>query len=350
MTDYEHRPQARYAAVALAPEGSACHTGGMSRDRSTAGNRWVPGFFLSARPRETTGAADAASPRQNDALRAILLMCLGVSMFPFLNTCVKLLTAHYPVMEIVWARFTGHFLTMLAVFLPSRGWAIFRAHRPAIQMTRSFLLLGSTAFFVSAIGRVPLATASAIGFSSPIMVTALSVPLLGESVGPRRWSAVLAGFIGVLIVVRPGSGLLGPATLLLLASASCYALYQIATRQGTIHDSAETGIVYAALVGTVVTSLLLPLGFEWPHSLADAALFAGLGVFGGVGHYFVIRAFRLGPAALISPLGYLELVGSTTLGYVVFANFPDSWTWAGAGLIVASGVYIALRERRRRRD
>jgi drug/metabolite transporter (DMT)-like permease len=271
-------------------------------------------------------------------------------MFPFLNTCAKLLTTIYPITEIVWARFTGHLVVMLAVFLPSRGWVIFRAHRPAIQIARSFLLLGSTAFYVSAIGRVPLATASAIGFSSPIIVTALSVPLLGESVGPRRWSAVLAGFLGVLIVVRPGGGLLGPATFLLLASAGCYALYQIATRRGGAHDSAETGIIYAALVGTIATSLLVPLSFQIPQRLSDAALLASLGVFGGVGHYFVIRAFRLGPAALISPLGYLELVGTTILGYLVFSNFPDSWTWVGAGLIVASGVYIAVREQRRRRD
>ena len=321
----------------------------MSQDRPTAGSRRVPGIFLRARPRPTAGT-DAVGLRQSDALRAVLLMCLGVSMFPFLNTCVKLLTAHYSLIEIVWARFAGHFLTMVAVFLPTRGWPIFRAHRPAIQITRSFLLLGSTALSVSGIGLVPLATASAIGFSSPIIVTALSVPLLGESVGPRRWGAVLVGFVGVLIAVRPGSGQLTTATLFLLGGAACYALYQIATRRGGTHDSAETGIVYAALVGMIVTSLLLPFGFEWPHRLADAALFAGLGVFGGVGHYFVIQAFRLGPAALIAPLGYLELVGSTTLGYVVFANFPDSWTWAGASLIVASGVYIAIREHRRRRN
>jgi drug/metabolite transporter (DMT)-like permease len=294
--------------------------------------------------------AEAPGLRQSDALRAILLMCLGVSMFPFLNTSAKLLTAHYPVSEIIWARFAGHLMVMLAVFLPSRGWPIFQARRPTIQIARSFLLLGSTAFFVTAIGRVPLATASAIGFSSPIIVTALSVPLLGESVGPRRWGAVVVGFIGVLIVIRPGSGLLSPATLLLLGSASCYALYQIATRRGGAHDSAETGIIYAALVGTLVTSAIVPFSFEMPHRFVDAALLASLGVFGGVGHYFVIQAFRLGPAAVVSPFGYLELVGTATLGYLVFGNFPDSWTWAGAGLIVASGVYIAIREHRRRRN
>jgi drug/metabolite transporter (DMT)-like permease len=294
--------------------------------------------------------AEAPGLRQSGALRAILLMCLGVSMFPFLNTSAKLLTAHFPVSEIIWARFAGHLMVMLAVFLPSRGWPIFQARRPTIQIARSFLLLGSTAFFVTAIGRVPLATASAIGFSSPIIVTALSVPLLGESVGPRRWGAVVVGFIGVLIVIRPGSGLLSPATLLLLGSASCYALYQIATRRGGAHDSAETGIIYAALVGTLVTSAIVPFNFEMPHRFVDTALLVSLGVFGGVGHYFVIQAFRLGPAAVVSPFGYLELVGTATLGYLVFGNFPDSWTWAGAGLIVASGVYIAIREHRRRRN
>src|SRR5436190_10049069 len=174
---------------------------------------------------------DTSPSRHSDALRAILLMCVGVSMFPFLSAGIKLLTSHYSVMEIVWARFTGHLLTMILVFMPSQGWRIFRANRPVIQITRSFLLLGSTALSVSGIGFVPLATASAIGFSSPIIVTALSVPLLGESVGPRRWSAVLVGFVGVLIVVRPGSGQLTSATLLLLGASACYALYQIATRR-----------------------------------------------------------------------------------------------------------------------
>src|ERR1051326_2019351 len=113
--------------------------------------------------------ADASTPQHSDALRAILLMCVGVSMFPFLNTCIKLLTSHYSVLEIVWARFTGHLLTMILVFMPSHGWRIFMAKRPVLQITRSFLLLGSTTLSVSGIGFVPLATASAIGFSSPLI-------------------------------------------------------------------------------------------------------------------------------------------------------------------------------------
>jgi len=134
-----------------------------------------------------------AQAARSHALRGILLMCLGVCMFPFLNTAAKLLTADYPITEIVWARFTGHLVCVLLVFMPKRGWRIFAASRPFVQIARSFLLLGSTSLFVSAIGHLPLATASAIGFTSPFIVTALSVPLLREPVGPRRWAAVVIG-------------------------------------------------------------------------------------------------------------------------------------------------------------
>jgi drug/metabolite transporter (DMT)-like permease len=291
---------------------------------------------------------EAAAYRYPDALRGILLMCLGVAMFPFLNTCSKLLSAQYPVVEIVWARFLGHLLLMVIAFFPKRGWRLFAARRPGIQVSRSFLLLGATTLFITAIGQVPLATASAIGFTAPLIVTALSVPLLGEAVGIRRWTAVLIGFAGVLIIIRPGTGFMNPAILLLLAQATCYALYQIATRSGGAHDSAETAIVYAALVGSAATSLVVPFAFRVPASLEDGLLFCGLGLFGGLGHYFVTKAFQLGSAALISPLGYVELIGSTILGYLVFQNLPDLWTWVGAGIIIGCGLYTAVRERRLR--
>ena len=290
--------------------------------------------------------ADKAARSQ--VLRGILLMCLGVCMFPFLNTSAKLLTAHYPITEIIWARFAGHLLCVLIAFMPRRGWAIFAAKRPFVQIARSFLLLASTSLFVSAIGHVPLATASAIGFTSPFIVTALSVPLLREPVGPRRWAAVGIGFIGALIVIRPHASPDSWAALLVLGSACCYGLYQVMTRKGGPHDSAATAIVYAALVGTVVMSFIVPFTFRLPAHGVDWLLFAALGVFGGFGHYFVVRGFQNASAAIIAPFGYIELVGATILGYFVFGNFPDGWTWVGIAIIVASGVYVAYRERRRR--
>lgn len=304
-----------------------------------------------ARPAERTCAGPRGRPATRtgtDALRGILLMCLGVSLFPFMNAGVKLLTARYPVLEITWARFTGHLLVMLIVFLPRHGRRLFAPRRPLAQIARSLLMLGSNLLYVAAIGRVPLATGSAIGFTAPLLVTALSVPLLRESVGWRRWSPVLVGFAGALIVIRPGSGFTHPAVLLLLASAAAYALYQIATRWVSVYDDAAVGIVFAALLGSLATSLLLPAVFVMPKSLFDLGLFVSLGLLGGAGHYLVIRAFQCGPAAVIAPLGYVELIGSTVLGYLIFGNLPDLWTWIGAAIIIASGLYVAMRERRRR--
>jgi drug/metabolite transporter (DMT)-like permease len=283
-----------------------------------------------------------------DALRAIAFMCAGVSTFPFMNAAVKLLSPNYPAMQITWARFTGHLIVMLVVFLPHYRWTLLQTRQPLVQIARSALMLMSNLVFVMAIGRVPLATASAIGFTSPLIVTALSVPLLHESVGWRRWAAVLVGFAGALLVIRPGRGIADPAVLLLLVSSLSYALYQIATRWVGRHDNAATGIVFSALAGSLVLSLVVPFIFVMPRSLLDWLLFCCLGLLGGLGHYLVIRAFQLGHAAVVAPLGYVELIGSALLGYMIFGHFPDLWTWVGAGVIILSGVYIAWRERRLR--
>jgi drug/metabolite transporter (DMT)-like permease len=290
--------------------------------------------------------AESATP--SHVLRGIALMCFGVCLFPFLNASAKLLSADYPVTEIVWARFTGHLVCVLIVFMPQRGWRIFAASRPVVQIARSFLLLGATTFFVSGINHVPLATASAIGFTSPFIVTALSVPLLREPVGPRRWAAVAVGFLGAVIVIRPHASPDNWAALLVLGSACCYGVYQVLTRKGGAHDDAATAIVYAALVGTVAMSLIMPFDARWPVRSFDWLLFAALGFFGGFGHYFVVRGFQSASAAIIAPFGYIELVGTTILGYVVFGSFPDGWTWVGVAIIVACGIYVAYRERRRR--
>jgi drug/metabolite transporter (DMT)-like permease len=293
------------------------------------------------------GPARPLAANAPNTLRGILLMCAGVSLFPLMNADVKLLTARYPVIEITWARFTGHLIVMLVVFWPKYGRALVNTRRPLVQLTRSALMLVSNGIFVFAIAKVPLATASAIGFTSPLIVTALSVPLLREQVGWRRWSAVMVGFCGALLIIRPGTGLRDPAVLLLLGSSGAYALYQIATRWVMAHDSPATGIIFAALLGSLGTTMVLPLVFVMPKSLVDLAMLLSLGGLGGGGHFLVIKAFQAAPASVIAPLGYVELIGTATLGYLIFANFPDSLTWVGALIIIASGLYIAMRERRR---
>jgi drug/metabolite transporter (DMT)-like permease len=186
-------------------------------------------------------------------------MCAGVALFPLMNAEVKLLAARYPVIEITWARFTGHLIVMLIMFLPQYGRRLIATRRPLVQLARSFLMLVSNGVFVLAIGKVPLATASAIGFTSPLIVTALSVPLLHEQVGWRRWSAVFVGFAGAVLIIRPGHALADPAVLLLLVSSGAYALYQIATRWVMAFDNPAIGIIFAALVGSLGTTMLLPL-------------------------------------------------------------------------------------------
>jgi drug/metabolite transporter (DMT)-like permease len=209
-------------------------------------------------------------------------------------------------------------------------------------------MLVGNALFVVAIAHVPLATASAIGFTAPLIVTALAGPLLREHVGIRRWSAVLIGFAGALVIIRPGSGFDDPMLLLLLFGSVTHALYLVATRWVSNYDDAATSIVFSALMGSLIMSLVLPFSFVLPRDPFDIAMLCSLGLIGAAGHYLVIRAFRNGPAAVIAPLGYVELIGTATLGYLIFDNFPDVWTWIGAAIIIASGLYIALRERRLR--
>jgi drug/metabolite transporter (DMT)-like permease len=158
----------------------------------------------------------------------------------------------------------------------------------------------------------------------------LSVPLLGEHVRWRRRSAVVLGFAGALLVIRPGSGFVNPAVPLLLVSAACYALYQIATRGIAAFDGAATGIIYSVILGSLATSAILPFVFVPPRNPGDLALFASLGLIGGSGHYLVICAFQHAPTAVLGPLGYIELVGTTTLGVLICGNLPDRWTWVGA--------------------
>ena len=282
---------------------------------------------------------------ETDNLRGILFMCLAVFLFPFMNATVKHLSTDYPTPMIVWVRYLGHFLFMLLAFLPAHGGALFRTRRLGVQTFRSLLLLASTVCYFTALAYVPLATAAVIGFTAPFIVTALSGPVLNERVGWRRWAAVVAGFVGVLIVIRPGGGALHWAALLVLGTAGCYALYQVLTRRIAGADPPATTITYTALFGALLTSLVGPLYWVTPVSLLDAGLFLSTGLIGGFGHYFVVRAYQYGQASVVAPLAYGQLVNAVWLGYALFGDLPDAWTWFGTGIIVGCGLYIGYRER-----
>ncbi len=282
--------------------------------------------------------------------RGILYMCIGVAIFPILNASVKYLGQRYPMPELFVARYLGHVVYCLIAFLPWHGRALFRTARPKVQALRAILLFGASACYFLGLLTVELPTASAIAFVGPIIVTALSVPMLGEKVGLRRWTAVTIGFAGALIIIRPGANVAHWGAVLVLLDALCYAIYQVLSRRIGSHDPAQTSITLAGIGGLLLASLTLPFGsLKLPVNPLDLALFFSLGLWGLLGHYFVTKAYQWSRASIIAPIGYGELVGSTLLGFLVFSEFPDRWTWLGAGIIVASGLYITYREQRLRR-
>ena len=285
---------------------------------------------------------------RRDAVAGIAYMLLGVSLLPMMNTLAKSLTADYPLTQVVWARFLGHLVWVALFFGPALGAALLRAHRPREMLGRSLVFFCSNCLFIAALPHVQLATASAIMFTTPLVVVALSAPLLKERVGPWRGAAVVVGFCGALVIIRPGTGVFQPATLLILASAACFGAYQLWTRRLAPHERPETLIIYTALVGAVAMTAVAPWSSRLPAGLEDTMMFAGVGLLGGAAQYFVIRALQRAPASVISPIGYAELVSAAAFGYAVFGDVPDGSTWLGAALIIGSGLVVLYRESLRR--
>jgi drug/metabolite transporter (DMT)-like permease len=193
---------------------------------------------------------------------------------------------------------------------------------------------------------LPLAKAASISFTAPFFVALLAWPMLGERMTSNRLMAVIVAFLGVLAVIRPGSEVFQWASLYMLGSATCYALYQILTRRVAGHDAPETSAVYSALVGTVVMSVVAPFSWTPIASWGDTALLFSLGIIGGTAHYFVARAMVYAQANIIAPFGYWQLVGSVIVGYIISGYLPDVLTWVGAGIIISAGIYIAWCETR----
>jgi drug/metabolite transporter (DMT)-like permease len=280
-------------------------------------------------------------------IRGIGLVIVATLLFVVMNSGVKFLSPHLPAVQLIWARTLGHLVFVFALFAPTRGgWRILVTQRPGLQFARSLLLLASTSLFFTALGYVPLADATAISFTSPFLVAALAGPLLGERVTRAHWMAIGLGFVGALIVIRPTGEGTSPFAFVVLGSSGCYAIYQLLTRKVAGIDPPETSVTYSALVGTLLLSAVMPFFWLTPERLLHWLILGSLGLFGGLGHYCVARAFMRGPASILSPFHYVQLVWAATLGYVLFAHVPSAWTWVGAGVIVASGLQIAWQETR----
>lgn len=286
----------------------------------------------------------APAPRENRTA-GILWMLATMFCFISLDAIMKHLLESYSLVQVTWARF--FFATIVAALAcGSRLPSLAVTRHPKKQLLRSVLLMTTTGLFNAGIRTTPLATATTIMFLSPILVTILAIPLLGEKVGVRRWMGALLGFAGAVVVVRPwqeGLGIAGYGVLFLLGAAFLNANYQILTRQ-VRGDDPLTSLLYTAAAGAVAASLIVPWFWTWPAAF-DWLLLVGTGIAGGLGHLFLIRAFRAAPASVVAPFSYSSLVWATLFGFVIWGDWPDPWTWAGAALIIGSGLYIFHRER-----
>jgi drug/metabolite transporter (DMT)-like permease len=288
-----------------------------------------------------------AATGPTDSRRGILWMILAMLMFISMDSLVKhLLQQSYPVAQVVWARYTFH-VVLLLVLVNRRAPRAMLTRHPVLQLLRSLLLLVTTTLFFIGLGYVPLADACAVMLLGPVIVTALSGPLLKENVGSRRWIGVAIGFAGAIVIIRPGTGMMQAGALFPLAAAFHYAFYQISTRWMSQSDSTLTTVLYTAVAGALVTSVVVPFNWVAPQPI-DWMWMVASGIFGGAGHFALIKAFTAAPASTITPFGYTNLLWATLFGFVFFAELPDRWTVFGASIVVASGLYIFSQERIRR--
>lgn len=287
----------------------------------------------------------ASFEARHEPLRATALILVTLSLFPVMDSCAKYLVQNgYDFIQVVWARYAFHVGVMVLFMASSRRRLWLRLPRgPGLQLLRAVLLMAATAFFFAALRVIDLAEAVAVNFVAPLLVVVFSVLLLGERVGPRRWGAVIVGFVAILIILRPGTGVFQWASLLVVGAATCNALHQIVTRKLSPIDHPMTTLFVSGLLGAVCLSVIVPFHWRDPD-LLGWGLMAGIGGIGAVSHYTLIRAFQYAPASMLAPFGYSQIVVATAIGYVLFGNFPDAWTILGAALIIASGLYVAYRE------
>lgn len=280
--------------------------------------------------------------------RGITLLLSAIILFGLMDTLGKHLAQTYPVLQVIWGRYIFHLAFLLPFLLRSDPLQLFRTGRLGLQVFRSIMLFGSSCLFLLSISLMPLAEASSISAVAPLFVTALSVVFLGEKVGVRRWAAVLVGFAGVLIIIRPGPGIVSPWAFLPIVNALCFALYTLTTRSLSSTDAPATSLFYSALTGSLLISIVAP--FIWqPMAPWDWVKVIVLGLVGGLSHLLLIRAYEHAQASMLSPYSYTQIVWMTFLGYVVFGDLPDGWTMMGAVIVSGSGIYVFYREAVRRR-
>lgn len=290
------------------------------------------------------------SYRQSRSLIGIGLMLSAMALLPFLDVVAKHLGRQgVPVMQIVWARLFFGALMTLPFALRIGGIRGLVPNLPAMHALRASLIISATAFFFAALHYLSIAETLAIFFVQPLIVTILSPVVLGEHVGIRRWAAVTVGFIGTLIIIRPGFQDFSPGMFLALCSGTSLAIYLLLTRKIAGSAPAILTTFYTSLTGALVMSVIVL--FYWiPPTPSQWGFFVLLSLIANFGHYLIVKAYDHAEASLLAPLAYTEMIMATFAGWYFFGDFPDGWTFVGVGVLISSAVYISMRERVRRID
>lgn len=284
----------------------------------------------------------SSSPRM-----AILLLLAAIGLISVVDTVCKAYTDELHAVQLVWGYFVGIFLTLCVYFairrVPPRK--LFMTRRPLLQAARPAYLVTSIAFLFIGLTYLPIAEATVIGFTAPLFITALSAPLLRETVGLHRWLAVVVGLLGVLIIIRPGTEVWHWSAAMPLLGAACFAMYQLSTRQLATTETTETTLFYTGLGGLLWTSVIVGPFWVTP-TLAHWGVFLATGIMGALAHLCLISAFERAQASLLAPFNYSKLIWVAILGYLVFGDLPGVNTLLGSVVIIASGLYVLYRETR----
>lgn len=278
----------------------------------------------------------------------IAMMCVGVACLSVNDAIAKVLTAQYSPLQILFLRNT---ITLpFAVLMAWRmgGVAALGSRRPMAHLLRGALWIGATVLFFTSIRHLGLAEATALVFVAPLIITAISALFLGEHVGRWRWLAVLGGFIGTLVIVRPGTQAFDPASLLPIATAFVYALLMLSARLVDPRESVWTLLLYLTGASGLLSALIVPLVWV-PVRSEDLWLFAAIAFFGSAGMTMMTQAFRLAPAVVVAPLDYTALIWATGFGWLIWNEIPDGPTWLGAIAIIASGAIVLIRQAKAKR-
>lgn len=288
----------------------------------------------------------AAAAGEERRLAAIGMMLAAFLLFTGIDTSAKwLVQSGLPAPQVVFVRFGVHFLIAAALIMPREGLGLFATRAPVLEILRGLFLAGSTFFNFFSLKYLPLTLTVSIFFAAPLVICALSIPLLGEKVGVRRWSAIAVGFVGVLIVTRPWGASFHWAMLLTLCALGCASMYFVMTRKLAGIDRAGTQQFYASLIAVAVASPFAFLGWEWPTQPVDWMFFALIGVFGWAGHQLAVIAHRFAPASALAPFVYVQIVYMTASSWLIFHTPPDLWVLAGAAVVMGAGLYVWMRER-----